>query len=169
MALGHLFSQRFGYATHALAYLAHKPVGELTTIAELSDWIRSLWAEASATYLANVIQQLARGGVLRSQRGATGGYALVRLPEQITLREVAEILEGVSQKRCALSLGPTCLAADSCNIQGILQGIEDDYFRSLEKISVADLAAGLACKFPATVSVLNSPDPVGKKVEGCPW
>jgi Rrf2 family protein len=69
----------------------------------------------SVSYLAKVFQQLVKAGLLRSHRGSKGGYALGRLPMQITLRDIAVVFEGSSPlyecnanaKRC--SLGPKCL------------------------------------------------------------
>jgi Rrf2 family protein len=46
-------------------------------------------------YLAQLLMALRRCGLVRSQRGAKGGYALAKEPEQITIREVVVCLEGV--------------------------------------------------------------------------
>ena len=62
MAIGQFFSQRFGYAVHALAYIAKKKPGELSTLPELADWMRTIWPNSSDSYLSNVVQRLARGG-----------------------------------------------------------------------------------------------------------
>jgi len=153
MALGQFFSQRFGYATHALAYMAKKPFGSLTTLPEIADWLRTVWADTSETYLSNVIQRLARGGILQSHRGIAGGYSLTRPVDEITLRDVAEVLEGVSLERCALSLAPRCPRQAGCNIQRTLRQVEEQYLASLEQISIADLAAGMTIKLPKGASV----------------
>ena len=152
MALGQFFSQRFGYATHALGYMAKKPFGELTTLSELADWMKTVWEAASETYLSNVIQRLARGGVLRSHRGIAGGYSLARHPEKISLRDVAEVLEGVSLARCSLSLGPDCPVKGRCNIERTLRSVEEKYLQSLEKISIAEIAAGMIIDLPKTAA-----------------
>ncbi len=44
MSLGQMFSQRFGYAAHALAYMAKKPFGALTTLPEMAGWMQSVLA-----------------------------------------------------------------------------------------------------------------------------
>ena len=150
MALG--FSQRFGYATHALAYMTKKPFGALTSLSELAEWMQSVWPGASETYLSNVIQRLARGGVLQSHRGIAGGYSLGRPPEDITLRDVTEVLEGVSLERCALSLGPRCPKQGGCQIQRTLRRVEEEYLKALEKVSIAEIAAEIAIKLPPNVS-----------------
>ncbi|HHK42942.1 MAG TPA: Rrf2 family transcriptional regulator, partial [Planctomycetaceae bacterium] len=99
MAVGQLFSQRFSYGLHALAYIATKPAGELTTLPELGEWMKTIWPSASSAYLSNVVQQLARGRLLRSHRGVSGGYSLARAATKITIRDVVEILEGVEVNR----------------------------------------------------------------------
>jgi Rrf2 family protein len=149
MTGGEFFSQRFGYAAHALAYMAKKPEGALTTLPELAAWMRSIWPEASEAYLSNVVQRLARGGVLRSHRGIAGGYSLARPPKQITLRAVREILDGVPLARCMLSLGPECPVRDSCAIRDTLCAIEDQYMKSLEKVNIAGVAAQMDIAIPA--------------------
>lgn len=140
MAVGQLFSQRYGYAVHALAYAANKPAGELTTLPELAAWMRTLWPSSSDTYLANVVQRLARGGLLRSHRGVAGGYSLAKPAAKISLRHVAELLEGVDVSRCSLSLGDECPVQAKCSIRRKLERLEEGFLRSLGKVSIAQLA-----------------------------
>lgn len=147
------FSQRFGYATHALAYMAKKPYGELTTLPEMAEWMRAAWAGTSETYLSNVIQRLARGGVLHSHRGIAGGYSLAKPADEISLRQVAEVLEGVSVQRCALSMGPECPGKGRCTIETTLQEIEVKYLASLEKISIGWIAGQMNIKMPKKIPV----------------
>lgn len=46
-------------------------------------------------YLEQLLATLRRYGIIRSQRGAKGGYVLAREPRKITLAEVVECLEGL--------------------------------------------------------------------------
>lgn len=140
MAIGQFFSQRFGYGVHALAYIGTKAAGELTTLPELAEWLRSIWPSASETYLSNVVQRMARGRLLRSHRGISGGYSLARPSGDITLRDVVELLEGVDINRCNLSLGDVCLSEKRCMMQRRLRQLEEGYLKALEGVSVADLA-----------------------------
>jgi Rrf2 family protein len=142
-----MFSQRFGYATHALAYMAKKSFGSLTTLPELADWLASVWPDVSAAYLSNVIQRLARGGILRSHRGIAGGYSLARPAEEISLRVVAEVVDGVPVERCALSLAPEC-PGGRCNVARTLHKVERQYINSLAEISIAQVAEGMSIKVP---------------------
>ena len=46
------------------------------------------------TYLAKILGQLASAKILRSRRGLKGGYELNRRPEDITLLDIIETLDG---------------------------------------------------------------------------
>lgn len=152
MALGQFFSQRFGYGVHALAYMAKKPAGAITTVPELAGWLKSVWPSTSHTYLSNVIQRMARGGILRSHRGISGGYSLARPADQITLRDVVELLEGVDIDRCALSLESECPAGGHCSIQRKLRRMELEYLKMLGAMTIEALSKDVAVtkiKLPA--------------------
>lgn len=146
MAIGQFFSQRFSYGIHALAYVATKPAGELTTLPELAAWMRSIWPSASETYLSNVVQRMARGRLLRSHRGIAGGYSLGRAAAKITIRDVVEVLEGIDTNRCSLALTDECPVLGRCAIQKQLTQLEENFLDSLATVSIADLAKGLSPK-----------------------
>lgn len=140
MAIGQFYSQRFGYAVHALAYIAKKAAGELSTLPEIAEWMQAVWPKSSNSYLSNVVQRLARGGLLRSHRGISGGYSLSRAAEAISLRDLVELLEGVEISRCGLSQGESCPMNARCSIQQRLAQIELDYLAALEQVTIADVA-----------------------------
>ncbi|HND52212.1 MAG TPA: Rrf2 family transcriptional regulator, partial [Pirellulaceae bacterium] len=45
-------------------------------------------------FLVQILLQLKGSGVVESTRGAAGGYRLVRDPEQLTMGEVVDLMEG---------------------------------------------------------------------------
>jgi Rrf2 family protein len=47
-----------------------------------------------AAYAAKVLTQLARAGILRSDRGPRGGFRLLKPPEEIHLLEIVEAVDG---------------------------------------------------------------------------
>lgn len=57
-------------------------------------------------YLEQLLATLRRGGLVRSQRGAKGGYILAREPWQITLLEVMNCLEGVESQATEPDVSP---------------------------------------------------------------
>lgn len=62
--------------------------------------IRQIAAQHSIPdrYLEQLLATLRRSGIIRSQRGAKGGYLLAREPWQITLLEVMDCIEGIEAK-----------------------------------------------------------------------
>jgi len=78
------------YALRALVYLARDAdSGELVTADRIS-------AEAAVPrrLLARVMAKLARAGLVESSEGRGGGSRLARPPEELTLRDAVEAVEG---------------------------------------------------------------------------
>ena len=148
MASGQFFSQRFSYGLHALAYVATKPAGELTTLPELAEWMLTIWPSASDSYLSNVVQRLARGKLLRSHRGIAGGYSLGRAADKITVRDVVELLEGIETSRCSLSLDDECPAMGRCAIQRKMAKLEEGFLQALAGLTLAELAKDIRATLP---------------------
>ncbi|MBD1823054.1 Rrf2 family transcriptional regulator [Cyanobacteria bacterium FACHB-DQ100] len=71
-------------------------------------------------YLEQLLATLRRGGIVRSQRGAKGGYLLAREPWKITLFEVLACLEGFDSQpidqETALKSGKTLEGSIVCEI-----------------------------------------------------
>lgn len=58
--------------------------------------------EISAKYLVQIVTALKTAGLVMSERGSGGGYALVKPPSQITLSEVIRAMEGsIALVNCA--------------------------------------------------------------------
>jgi Rrf2 family transcriptional regulator, cysteine metabolism repressor len=60
-------------------------------------------------FLEQLFAILRRAGVLRSQRGVKGGYSFGRPPDQVTVLEIVELLDG------PLGRGATGVFADAAN------------------------------------------------------
>jgi len=54
-------------------------------------------------YLEQIFQRLRRAGLIHSKRGPGGGYTLARAPEDITLQEIIEALEGPLSENLEMS------------------------------------------------------------------
>ncbi|MDD3393035.1 MAG: Rrf2 family transcriptional regulator [Anaerotignum sp.] len=69
--------------------------------------------QISEKYLEQIINLLAKAGLVKSFRGAQGGYILSRHPKDITVGKILEVLEGsLSPVYCVDT--PTCPNLDSC-------------------------------------------------------
>jgi Rrf2 family protein len=77
------------YALHALMYM----VRHVTQLPATGKAIAKAEGIPEG-YLAKVLQQLVKGGFLRSVKGRERGYVFARPPEEISLLEVFEAIEG---------------------------------------------------------------------------
>ncbi len=77
------------YALRALSELYLR--GELTPV-PIGELARS--GDVPVQFLEQLFAVLRRAGVLRSQRGVKGGYSFARPPEEITVLELVELLDG---------------------------------------------------------------------------
>lgn len=104
----------------------------------------------SRTYLAKHLQQLSRAGLISSTEGRTGGYALTRPADAITVLDVVLAIEGAeSSFRCTeiRRNGPFPAGAQQCRrpcgIARAMYAAEDAWRASLASVTVADLAQGV--------------------------
>ena len=76
-------------AIRVLQHLAHENSGKVKSPRTMA----SLLGE-SPTYLAKVVRQLVKAGILQAQRGASGGVRLGRAAAEITLLDIVEASQG---------------------------------------------------------------------------
>jgi len=89
-----------------------------------------------------VVQALARGGIVRTARGARGGIRLARAAETVTLRQVIEAIEGpVAVARCLV--WNDCPCDQPCVVRETLNRIQRKVEDLLDSVTVADLFADL--------------------------
>ncbi|MGE0481042.1 MAG: Rrf2 family transcriptional regulator [Phycisphaerae bacterium] len=108
------------------------------------------------TLLMNVLKTLQRKGLVKSTRGANGGYTLATSADQVSLERLIETVEGPFRLvRCAddprtaagdgqseahaIDAGP-CDLAGTCPIQHPLRRLHERLRRFLAGVTVADLA-----------------------------
>lgn len=91
--------------------------------------------------VSKVLKSLTRAGILESQRGAQGGYALVRRPEELTVDDIIAALEGpVALTEC--SAGPhVCDHEDNCSVRGPLLVINHVIRNALAGITLSDMVS----------------------------
>jgi Rrf2 family nitric oxide-sensitive transcriptional repressor len=94
-------------------------------------------------HLAKVVQDLARGNFVLTQRGASGGIRLARPAETITLGEVVRFLEQrYALTECFRADGGACLLTPRCRLKSRLAAGHEAFLAELNKTSIA------ACAFP---------------------
>jgi Rrf2 family protein len=115
--------------------------------------------------LAEVLKDLGRAGLIESQRGATGGYTLVRTPDAITLAEIVGALEGSPALSNCDSAMPehdgTCGVAPTCPIRSPLHRIREGIWGHMERTTLRSLVrptepVEMTLAFPRSLPVTNT-------------
>ncbi|MHC5935913.1 RrF2 family transcriptional regulator [Nostoc sp.] len=88
-------------------------------------------------YLEQLLATLRRGGIVKSQRGAKGGYLLTREPRKIILFEILECLEGLEVRTCEENVNSKTV--DSSVIDEIWQEASRAANSVLQKYTLQDL------------------------------
>jgi Rrf2 family protein len=83
-------------------------------------------------FLEQILIQLKKARLVRSVRGAAGGYLLGRPPAEISLKDVVEAVEG------EISLLDPRLGPDSI-VSGVWREIERDFLETLSSVNMAEL------------------------------
>jgi FeS assembly SUF system regulator len=91
--------------------------------------------------VSKILKRLVRAGLLQSQRGPKGGYRLARQPDAISIAEIIDAIGGypMGLTECS-SISGLCPREASCAVRTNWQRISLEIRRSLERVSLADLA-----------------------------
>lgn len=93
--------------------------------------------EMPERFLLQVLRSLVNHGVLRSTRGVDGGYMLIRSPEEISLLDVIEAIEGPLDSKLPLPASPNDIT--QVNLQKALQDVTATARQQLEAIKISHL------------------------------
>ncbi|AHZ85827.1 Rrf2 family transcriptional regulator [Bdellovibrio bacteriovorus] len=123
-------NRKLEYALMALKYMSQKIPGELTTAKEVSD---SFHTPFDAT--ARVMQQMAqKGGILRAEYGANGGYQITKDLAKVSIHDLVEVIEGPTALVKCLHKEAPCEIQGTCNIVSPITALNDrltDFYKSL--------------------------------------
>ncbi|TEB06555.1 HTH-type transcriptional regulator CymR [Pelotomaculum schinkii] len=107
----------------------------------------------SENYLEQLMAMLRKAGLVKSVRGAQGGYILAREPGLIKVGDIVRVLEGpIAPVYCVSEEDQGCCdEADYCITRTVWARVRDGIAAVLDGISLADLCseaeeAGMCCK-----------------------
>ena len=122
------------YAVVMMADMARLP-GEVRTAPQL--------AEATGVPLPTVsklLKKLTNGGLMQSQRGASGGYSLSRAPEEISVAEIIAAVDGpIALTACVDGSPDQCGVETICAMRGNWDRVNRAVRGALEEVSLADM------------------------------
>lgn len=133
--MGIIFSRQCEYALQAILHLASEPRDSMTSIKDLAARL-----DIPYHFLAKILQYLANKGILKSQRGPAGGFALSKSPEEINLYSVVEAIDGLAiTHECVLGF-PECGGNNPCAVHHQWGEIREAVHKMLMSKSIAKLS-----------------------------
>ena len=104
-------------------------------------------------FLENILTELRHAGLVRSQRGAEGGYWLARAPEEISVADVIRAVEGPIANVRGVGPHEVEYAGSAERLRDVWIAVRASLRSVLERVTLADLARG---ELPAAVAELAS-------------
>jgi Rrf2 family protein len=156
-------SRRTDYATRAVLALSIADEGGPLKIAELTQR-----TAVPQSVLEQVLPVMRTAGIVRSERGAHGGYRLNRPPEEITLERIVRLFQGpLAPIGCATRHRPEpCAMSVGCSLRFVWEEVRDATIKVLGATTFADLAARAAGPWKAAAASPRAAASAAKSVEG---
>ena len=129
-------SAKSKYAVRALVELAERSESDPGRVVRLNDIAAGRGIPLQ--FLEQLFAALRRAGIVKSRRGASGGYQFARPPAQVTVLEVVETLDGlVSPAVCTQG---ECERIEECGPAAVWLEAKEAVEQVLRQTTIADLA-----------------------------
>lgn len=144
------------WVLHVAAALAQLDPGATVSSVQLAEHY-----DLPVAYLAKQLQTLVRAGLLTATTGPRGGFRLARPPDQITMLQVVEAVDGgssfytcneIRQKGRAASPPERC--REACGLAAKMAEAEAAWRASLAAVTIADVVASLPSDVPESTRAL---------------
>lgn len=130
-------SKKTDYALMAIQYMASQGTVRIANTKEIAEEYK-----IPVELLAKVLQKLGKKGLISSQNGPKGGYALAKPPDAISVLAVIQAIEGpVGITECYHSEDSHCVQMARCNIRNPIRNIQNSIYGLLESMSIEDMVS----------------------------
>jgi len=133
-----IYSRSSEYAIRAFMHLAQVPDGKFVMVKQIAEQ-----ENIPAHFLAKILQQLARKGLVRSSKGPTGGFSLRTPPSEIALVQIVEALDGLAEYQKCVSGLSECTDDAPCGMHDSWKALRSRIMEYLEQTTIADLVRAL--------------------------
>jgi Rrf2 family protein len=126
------FSEAAFIALHGMVIIAQSDKAKLVNVVEIAARLNS-----SKHHVAKVMQRLVKDGYLYSHRGPTGGFTMREKPEDISLLEIYESIEGrIEIGNCPLD-HPVC-KFEKCIFNNVTMKMTENFVDYMKKEKLSD-------------------------------
>jgi Rrf2 family transcriptional regulator, iron-sulfur cluster assembly transcription factor len=136
-----IFSKSAEYAIRATIHLGNLPDGHCVMVKDVA-----LAEEIPAPFLAKILQELARKGLLRSLKGPAGGFSLKKKAADIRLLDVVAAVDGLSHFSQCVAGFDQCSAKTACPLHDSWMTLQSRIMEYLERNTVGSLAKSFEVK-----------------------
>lgn len=129
-----MISKTGEYALRAVVYIVSEGKGASMRANEIAEALG-----VPANYLSKTLHQLARAGILSSERGPRGGFRLAGSPEQLSLADVLEPLDP-TWLECGCLLGhPRCSEENPCALHERWKTVREPVRQFFQETTLAEV------------------------------
>ena len=120
------------YALRAMLYLARLEPNQRAATSQIAEE-----KQIPPSFLAKIISQLAIAGLIHTSRGARGGVSLARAPEDITVLEVVEAIDGPIGLNDCTHDAADCPFGEDCPLRVLWCSAQEDLVEKLRQTTFA--------------------------------
>lgn len=139
-----MISTKGRYALRIMVDLAQHDGGAPVSVREIAER-----QDISGKYMEQIISVLTRAGLLRSVRGAQGGYHLARKPEEITVGMILRATEGdLAPVECVIQGAEHCQRSSLCPSRAVFKKVYSAINDVIDGVHLSDLMGDLPAEVP---------------------
>ncbi len=109
----------------------------------------------SLDYLEQLMPPLKKAGLVRSRRGAKGGYSVAKPLDDITVADILEVFDGPIKVMDCLPNDRECWASGACAIREVWRDVKEAVEGVLRGVTLADLVEKQKSKMKRNVAVYH--------------
>lgn len=120
------------YAVRAMLYLAQLGMDRRASTSQIAHE-----KQIPPSFLAKIVSQLSVAGLLQTSRGARGGVSLAKPPEEISLLDVVEAIDGPILLNECVGEGNVCAFGKDCPLKPVWCDAQQELVSRLRKTTFA--------------------------------
>jgi len=128
-------TRKADYAVRCVLYLSDDP-DRTASVEEISG---AMFVPKS--FLAKILQQLMKAGIVNSSRGVKGGFQLARKPKDINILDVIEAIQGPSAANICAIDKRLCRLSGTCAVHPVWVNIRKKIERELRKTTFKNMTS----------------------------
>jgi Rrf2 family protein len=126
------------YAVRAVFYLAQLGSEKRAATSQIAEE-----KQIPPSFLAKIVSQLSVAGLLQTSRGAHGGVSLAKSPDQISVLDVVEAIDGPILLNECVSDNGACIFGESCPMKPVWCDAQKELVERLKNTTFGKMVSPL--------------------------